>query len=555
MSSQPPSRACGSPDPTLADALAGVAAASLPERRRQEIASALRTIGRALDKPLDRIPAHPRLLAVRLKQVAPLAIGISAARWSNIRSLARAGLAAMQPTLPGRHQNSLSSAWRVLYGCVESRTTKISLTRFVHFCSARGIEPEAVTTETFDEFRIHLDDTLLKSPDTVFADTARGWRAAQAAVESWPRLAVPIPDRRKVWTLPWTTFPNSLLNDFRDWSNRLAGRDLLEEVPFRPVCPATLLHRERQIRAFASALVLRGRDPTTITSLRDLIEITAFKEGLRFYLERSGGKPTSAIADLAGSLKAIARHHLRADEGHLDSMAAMIRRLDPGRRGLTELNRARLRPLDDRANVLALLQLPAKLMTIASRKRQPRLGAILAQIAVATEILLMAPIRIGNLVNLDLERNLVRPGRGKALHIVIEREQVKNREPLEFPLPPQSVALIERYIQEFRPCLAPASNTALFPGEGGKPKRRHTLGKQISDRIHEYTGMRVHPHLFRHATAKLFLDAHPGGYEVVRRVLGHRSIDTTTSYYTGLETPAAVRHFDATILKLRGTSV
>ena len=346
----------------------------------------------------------------------------------------------------------------------------------------RGIDPEAVTQETFDEFRIHLDDTLLKSPDAVFAEIARGWRAAQAAVESWPRLAVPIPDRRKVWTLPWTTFPNSLLKDFRDWSNRLAGRDLLEEVPFRPVCPATLLHRERQIRAFASALVLRGRDPTTITSLRDLVEITAFKEGLRFYLERSGGKPTSAIADLAGSLKAIARHHLRADQGHLDSMAAMIRRLDTGRRGLTELNRARLRPLDDRANVLALLQLPAKLMTIASRKRQPRLGAILAQIAVATEILLMAPIRIGNLVNLDLERNLVRPGRGKALHIVIEREQVKNREPLEFPLPPQSVALIERYIQEFRPCLAPASNTALFPGEGGKPKRRHTLGKQISDK-------------------------------------------------------------------------
>jgi hypothetical protein len=34
-------------------------------------------------------------------------------------------------------------------------------------------------------------------------------------------------------------------------------------------------------------------------------------------------------------------------------------------------------------------------------------------------------------------------------------------------------------------------------------------------------------------------------------VLGHRSIDTTTSYYTGLETAAAVRHFDNTILKLR----
>ena len=63
--------------------------------------------------------------------------------------------------------------------------------------------------------------------------------------------------------------------------------------------------------------------------------------------------------------------------------------------------------------------------------------------------------------------------------------------------------------------------------------------------------MRVHPHLFRHIAAKLYLDANPGSYEVMRRVLGHRSIETTTAFYTGLETAAAVRHFDATILKLR----
>jgi hypothetical protein len=128
----------------------------------------------------------------------------------------------------------------------------------------------------------------------------------------------------------------------------------------------------------------------------------------------------------------------------------------------------------------ALLRLPPRLMAIATRNRQPRLGAIQAQLAVAIEILLMAPMRIGNLVSLDLERNLVRPGHGKTLHIVIEAKDVKNREPLEYPLPAQSVELIDRYIRDFRPRLAPASSTALFPGEQGKPKRRKTLGKQIS---------------------------------------------------------------------------
>ena len=93
--------------------------------------------------------------------------------------------------------------------------------------------------------------------------------------------------------------------------------------------------------------------------------------------------------------------------------------------------------------------------------------------------------------------------------------------------------------------------TALFPGKGGGAKAINTLRKQISDTVHFYTGLKINPHLFRHVMSKLFLDKNPGQHEVVRRVLGHKSIDTTISYYTGLETAAAVRHFDGTILKLR----
>jgi integrase len=201
-----------------------------------------------------------------------------------------------------------------------------------------------------------------------------------------------------------------------------------------------------------------------------------------------------------------------------------------------------------------LLTLPIELMRQARRHRNPQRGAVRAQLAVAIEILLMAPVRMSNLTKLDIERNLVRPGLGKALQIVISAEEVKNREPLEYPLPPESVDLLERYIREFRPHLAPAGNTALFPGVADGPKNQAFFGTQISRAIRAHTGMQIHPHLFRHIAAKLFLDANPGAYEVVRRVLGHRSIDTTTGFYTGLETAAAVRHFDKTILSLRRES-
>ena len=345
---------------TLADVLAAVQAADLPNQQRQELASALRTVGRALDRPLERIQADPRHLAPRLKAVAPAAIGISERSWVNVRSRVRKALGLVRPMAPGRNTNQLTPAWNALWAPLASKRVKTSLSRFARRCSAAGIEPEAVTETTFLEFRDHLDDALLKHPDATFAELVRGWRAAQATVEGWPRVDIVLPDRRDHWVLPWSAFPPSSREDCDSWLDRLAGRDLFEDAPFRPVRPSTVERREQQIRSFASALVLRGRDPATITGLKDLVEITAYKEGLRFFVERSGGKPTRTIADLADALKAIARYHLRLDQDHLDRMT--IKRLSIGRRGLTEKNRNLLRQFDDPDNVTALLDLPQKLM-------------------------------------------------------------------------------------------------------------------------------------------------------------------------------------------------
>src|SRR5262249_16009204 len=99
--------------------------------------------------------------------------------------------------------------------------------------------------------------------------------------------------------------------------------------------------------------------------------------------------------------------------------------------------------------------------------------------------------------------------------------------------------------------LTSAGNTYLFPGIGSGPKNQAFFGTQISRTVRALTGLRVHPHLFRHIAAKLYLDDNPAGYEVVRPLLGHRSTDPPTAFYTGLETAAAVRHFDKQILRLR----
>ena len=553
MSATPTSRAPS--DPTLADVLTAITTATdLPRARRQDMASAVRTVARALDRPPELIPADPPLLARRLAEVAPIAIGITKERWSNVRSLLGKALALTRPMLPGRHREPLSPGWTALYDRLENRSQATRLSRLLHWLSARGIAPEAVTVNDLEAFSAELREaSLSKKPDQTWREVAWIWNKAARTVTGWPAVTIPIPKRRKTYTFAWSAFPPSLKAEVDHYLDRLAGRDLAEDGP-RPARPATLELRDRQLRSFASALVHRGRDPSSLKTLADLVTLEAFKAGLLFFLERNAGKPSVTIENLAIFLKSVAKYGAKSDAETLDKMGAIIRnRLAVPRRGLTARNRERLRQFDDPDNAAALVRLPERLMKEASANKLPaRRAALQAQMAVAIEILLMAPIRIANLVELNLDRHLLRPGRSRdVLHIVFPEDEVKNNTELHFPLPRESVALVERYLRQHRPLLTVPSNRMLFPGQGMAAKSQSTLRQQLSKTIFAHTGLKVHPHLFRHAGAKVYLDRNPGAYEVVRRVLAHASINTTTAFYTGSETAAAVRHFDEVILGLR----
>ena len=128
---------------------------------------------------------------------------------------------------------------------------------------------------------------------------------------------------------------------------------------------------------------------------------------------------------------------------------------------------------------------------------------------------------------------------------------MKNREPIDFELPAETRDILAWYVREHWPLLISVPTEALFPGLRGNPKSSQTLAHQISMTVFKYTQLKFNVHLFRHAGGKLFLDARPGQYEVVRRVLGHRSITTTTNLYTGAETRSAGSHFASVIAERR----
>ena len=351
-------------------------------------------------------------------------------------------------------------------------------------------------------------------------------------------------------------FPGSFQDDVADFIARVSGQDLLrEDAPVRPFAPATIRHRREQMRRFATALVIQGLAAADITDLGLLVQPDNFRCALRFMLDRNGGETSGAIHGAAMAMKSIARHHVGVDDETLDALKGICRKLDPGRGGLSDKNRHRLRQFDDPRNVELLLDLPRRLVAEA-RKRpdRDRRAALLVQIALAIEILLMCPLRLRNLAGLNLDRHFQRSraARDGVCHLVIGAEEVKNRQPLEFELPDDAVSLLDLYADHYLARLTPTPSRWLFPGKDAfRHKKPGCLSLQISREVFRLTGLEVHVHLFRHIGAKIYLDAHPGGYEVVRRVLGHRSMDTTVDAYTGLESAAAMRHFDQQILTLR----
>ena len=149
----------------------------------------------------------------------------------------------------------------------------------------------------------------------------------------------------------------------------------------------------------------------------------------------------------------------------------------------------------------------------------------------------------------SLDENLIKPaGNGSPYLLCFPDYDVKNRVELEYPFDKELTAIIDEYIHDYRPILLRNSNQSwLFPGETSGPKTGKSFSEQITQRIEEATGLHMTVHQFRHAGAAIWLKHHPGDYETVRRVLGHRNIQTTINFYCGLETIQANAQFGALI--------
>jgi len=348
----------------------------------------------------------------------------------------------------------------------------------------------------------------------------------------------------------------------------------LQGITRRSLSPVTIALRRTQIMQYVSALVVEGYSLDTLISVDAITSTKAIADAMNFFFHRAADKMPVQIQFIALAVRALLYHHLsgrlrrstRQDKNRplpptntlIDPRIALLDQViaesRPTDRGMVVKNKRCLNQFseNDLRNTGELLHLPARLLKEAA-KAGGKDGARLAEVALAIEFLLMCPIRIGNLVGLDLDRHLIksRPGNKSATHIVIPKGEVKNKREIEFELPAHLANMLDRHIMNTRPSLPGAGSTWLFPSSEGGPRLYKLMARQISGIIRTRTGLKITPHQFRHIGGKFFLDAHPTGHETVRQVLGHASIDTTTQHYTGINQVKAGRTYDKGVLALR----
>lgn len=132
----------------------------------------------------------------------------------------------------------------------------------------------------------------------------------------------------------------------------------------------------------------------------------------------------------------------------------------------------------------------------------------------------------------------------ETVHLVIPAEETKNDDALEFQLRAETVRLLDRHLLRYRPLLEKIPSRKLFISWNGRQKTPAELGAQIPKFLKQQLGIEMTLHLFRHFAGFVFLNHHPGEYETVRQLLGHKSLRITVDFYTGLEQADAVRRCD-----------
>jgi integrase len=532
-------------EPSFADALGAIAASDLAPAFKRHWACSIRMIAKALDRPPETIPARWTAVRPPIRWLHHAMSGNREKTLQNHKANARRALLwfAGEHDVPGRGV-PLAPEWRSLRQAISDLGRRNRLAGLMRYCSGKEVDPGQVTEAVIDAYMAYRAATASVDDDaTARRRIVRAWNAC-LGIKGWRTLQLLEPPIKAATGPTWEDFPPGLRTDIEAY---LAGmsrpRRSATGKRIRPCKPSTIRTRRAELIAITK-MAARIVPLESITGLRVFLSPELVEQIVEAYWAQDGEHPSTFTMNLGWRLKSIAGEIGGVEAAELERLDEIRAQLETYRqKGLVPKNLKLIRQVMNRDVWSSVVSLPWGLMRRARQlaEHAPLKAAVTAQLAVAIAILSVAPIRMGNLGRIRLGENLIKPGGPSSPYwLVFPDYDVKNDVPLEFVLDVDRTRLIDEYIHEFRPAALRRFNEPwLFPGESGGHKRLTVVSTQISRCIAAATGIQMTAHQFRHAAAAILLKHRPGEYELVRRLLGHKSIETTRNSYVGLETTQA----------------
>jgi integrase len=565
--------------PTFAEARARIATwTDLSEVRRRDMTSALATVAKVLGKAEAMIPCDVAWLNRHLFNDAPSVLGKKRGRFGNVVSLLRAVLRRLGLyALEIRGDRDLPKEWRALLAVVPMEAQRSCLRGFGALLLLVGRHAHRGVRHPAGRVRRARRRHPPQRGDAQHCRDRRGGVEPAPSVRGFPagrtRLLT-APRKREPYTLPLEAYPKPFQDEVEAYRQRISGLDgtgqrrgrfvIGRTGPKKALKPSSVRTRVFAIRQSAGVLVMLGKAKVEeIRSLRDLVQPVervgvvldwlAARHAAKHDLDENAPITGGQVAQVAETLRQIALHHVGVTGDDLAQIQEWAAEVGVRRQmGMTDKMKARLRKLIQPRPRALLLHLPDRLMAEARAASSPHEAGRLALWAVALEILSFCPLRLRSLRELRLDRNLQRldPRTGALTRLGLYPDNMKAENSLDWPVPVRSAALVDEYIRKFRPAIAANDNPFLLPGENGTGCRSHNgLSAALVKKIAVYAGVRTNLHLLRHLAAWRYLKTHPGRYEDVRRLLGHRDVKTTMAFYVEFETEAAAVRFDGIVLK------
>jgi integrase len=533
---------------TLQDVIDGMNAnPTLSVTRRRDLRSAVTCFAELTGSTPAFVSLDLAAIRSVLDLMVPMQAKVSRKRWANLRSDLSAAIAAsgLRPMLKTATV-ALSESWSSLLDKAQERRLRDGLSRFARWASERQIAPQDVQRDVVDRFVADLETASLVRKIAELSQTiVRSWTGL---VRTFPEEGLrPIPVIRRTSgppRFPWQNLPASFRQDVDDYLQWASVPDPLDENARRtPLAPRTLRLRRDHVHSAVTAAVAAGIAGDSLVGLAALTEPDTFRKILRYRWESEGPKLTVYTHGVAGSLIAIGREWVKVSSDTLVALKAIRSRLGALPSGLTEKNKTMLRQFNDERQLARLLGLPDRLWRHAARQlKTSRREFIELQDALAIDILLAAPLRMKNMAALSFDEQIQWPhGQGKPAVILVKSEETKNNVPLEFELPLELSDRLVAYRNRIAPAVIGKRPDAVFVTWRGTPRTQAAISVSIEKTVLKYVGVRLTPHQFRHLAAKIMLDHNPGAYELVRQLMGHKNMQTTTNFYAGIDTRRAGR--------------